>query len=488
MITLNKNKFYFFKILRNFLAILLFITILLQETFPVSAAVIDYQAEWESRKSLPVQSNENVNWPAGPLIGAKSAILIEANSGTILYAKNIDEKMYPASTTKILTALLAVENSQMDEIVSYSQEAVFSIEPGSSNMGMDTGQEITMEQSLYGLLVGSANEAANAIGEHISGDSASFASLMNTRAKEIGCKNSNFVNANGLFDENHYTTAYDLAIIAKEFFKNDLLCKMSNTATYNIPPTAKQPDDIIVHSKNKLLAGKQYGYDYLVGSKTGFTSKCRQTLVSCARKDGLSLICVVMQEESPGQFLETLDLFNYGFSNFKKVNISENETHYSIDSKDFLKTDSDVFGNSDSFLSINSDDYVVMPTTAEFSDLTSVLSYDKDDSAKVASIDYSYNDVYVGSASVDLDILPEESNPFSEDNITLIDTPQEKAAQNLVFVNVKKIILAILIIAGALILLIMIRAVINAYQFDKRSRARRRKKHSRPRSRFRDFD
>lgn len=166
--------------------VVLAVLLCLQNSLSVHATV-DYSAEAEARKSLPVQTNQIENWPDGPAIGAEGAILMEASTGTILYAKNIDEKLFPASTTKILTALIAAENSDMNEDVTFSHDAVFSIERGSSNMGMDVGEVITMEQALYGLLVNSANESANAIAEHVGGSIDGFVDMMNDKAAELGC-------------------------------------------------------------------------------------------------------------------------------------------------------------------------------------------------------------------------------------------------------------------------------------------------------------
>ena len=287
----------------------------------------EYQQQMEERKSLPIQSNEIANWPEGPAIGAESAILMEMNTHTILYAKNIHEEMYPASTTKIMTCLLSAQNCNLDEKVTFSHNAVYGVPSDGSNMGIDEGEVITMEQAMYGILVGSANEAASAVGEHVAEalgkepTQEAFAQIMNDKAKELGCENTHFVNANGLFDENHYTSAYDLALIGCEFFNNELLCKMSSTSHYNIPPTDTQPDDIWINSKNQLYKGKEHAYPYLLGSKTGFVSQARQTLVSGAEKDGMKLVCVVFMEESPNQFTDTIQLFNYGFENFEKVDM-----------------------------------------------------------------------------------------------------------------------------------------------------------------------
>lgn len=435
--------------------------------------------EAEARKSLPIASNSYENWPNGPALGAQSAILVEANTGTILYAKNVNDRLFPASVTKILTALLAVENSKMEEIVNYSHEAVFSIEPGSSNIGMDVGEKITMEQSLYGLLVNSGNECANAIGEHIAGSINDFVDMMNKKAKELGCLDTNFVNTNGLPADNHYTSAYDLSLIAREFFKNELLCKMSNTESYYIPQCATQPDDdLYIHSKNKLLKGRSYEYDYLVGSKTGYTNTSRQTLVSCAQKDGLKLICVILKEESPSQYTDTIDLFNYGFQNFTKVNISENEVTYSFESTDFFNANQDVLGDSAPTLSLDQDAYIILPNTASFDKTESTLSYDQKKSNIIATIDYTYNGIPVGSVTVSV-----KSNAKKKSELTPAGfdnsgggNASEKREENVLFINVTRVFLIIILISGILITIFVTKSLINNYQFSKKRNAHKKRK------------
>lgn len=452
-------------------------SLFLQGTVPVYAT-IDYKAEAEARKNLPVQTNQIENWPDGPAIGAEGAILMEASTGTILYAKNIDEKLYPASTTKILTALIAAENSDMNEDVTFSHDAVFSIERGSSNMGMDAGEVITMEQALYGLLVNSANESANAIAEHISGSMEAFADKMNETAARLGCKNSHFVTTNGLHDDNHYTTPYDLALIARAFFSNELLCKMSSTKSYYIPQSPTQPDDdLYLNTHNQFLTTSRFAYEYYLGGKTGFTSVARQTLVSAAQKDGMRLICVIMKEESPDQFQDTLDLFQYGFDNFQLLNVSENEAAYKVDNSDFFTTDNDIFGNSKPILSMNTQDSIVLPKTAEFSDAESELTYDNisDDSA-VATISYSYHGVPIGTATIDLAMDEQAAYDFETPALVNEKEPVAKAPEEKVFfINVKRVIFWILGIAGVLILLILLLAFFNSYHFSERRRRRRRR-------------
>ena len=471
------------------ICIIMCITNLFIQAKPVYADT-DYAQEAENRKSLPIQSNQIENWPQGPQIGAGGAILMEANTGTILYAKNIDDRFYPASTTKILTSLVAIENSEMNETVSFSQEVVFSIGKGTSNMGMDVGQTISMEQCLYGILVYSANEVCNAVGEHIAGSIEGYVDMMNQKALELGCTNSHFVTTNGLHDENHYTTPRDLATIACAFFSNQTLTKMSNTNHYYIPPTATQPDDIDLWTHNSLTAGT-YPYDGYIGGKTGFTSDSRQTLVSCAERNGIKLICVIMQEESPNQFLDTIALFDYGFNNFQKVNIAENETNYTISDSDLFNTDSDLFFSNDPIIKIDPSDNVIIPNTITFADLTSTLSYEtaglEGSDSLLATIQYQYQGQNVGKASITLTPAVNSSQFESDAKIVsanAIDAPENTfGGGKIIFINILKVIGIIILILVLLIISIFTYAFCKNYNFARRRRSRinrkrRRKSHT----------
>ncbi|MCM1136575.1 MAG: D-alanyl-D-alanine carboxypeptidase, partial [Clostridium sp.] len=429
--------------------------------------VNDYQAAAEERKSLPIQTNEIENWPAGPAIGAESAILLEANTGIILYAKNIDEKLYPASTTKLMTCLLAAENCKMNEIVTFSHDAVFSIELGSSNIGIDENEAMPMEECLYGILSASANEVANAVAEHIAGSTEAFAKMMNEKAAELGCKNTHFVNAHGLHDENHYTSAYDLAVIAKAFFQNELLSRIGNTASHHFEPTDTQPDDFYSRNKHKLITG-EIPYEGIKGGKTGFTSNSRQTLVTCAEQGGMKLICVVMKEESPEQFYDTIKLFDYGFTNFSIVNVKENETNYSIQNAAFFNISNDIFGNSDPILALNPDSYLIMPKTAMFDELDSHISYDTAEPNQVAVIDYYYHDSYVGTATVDL--AGEALSSYEFTDAAPLPEENQKEEPNTIIVNIKTILIAVLSIAALLIAVCVARSFVRNYNFLSRNK------------------
>ncbi len=367
----------------------------------VQAEPVDYRALAESNKLMTVESNEIAGWPQGPAVSAKSAILVEANTGTVLYEKNVHERLYPASTTKILTAYIARQHSALDEMVEYSADAINSINWWEdANIGIKIGDSLTMEQSLYALMVGSANECANAIGEHVSGSIPAFVELMNQTAQELGCADSHFVTTNGKHDDEHYTTAYDLMLIARQYFADELLCKMSSTPSYVMPQSPTLSQELTASTKNNLLPGKDYAYEYLVGSKTGYTSIARQSLVSCAEKDGLKLVCVVMQDESPMQFTDTISLFNYGFSNFNATNAAEHDMTYSVRNNSSFITEGNIFGNNEPILFIDPDARVVLPANLSLADVTSRLTYEGLTGNQAALIHYSYQGQDLGTAPI----------------------------------------------------------------------------------------
>ena len=255
-------------------------------------------------------------------LNAEAAILIDAMTGEILYEKNSNKKEYPASITKIMTALLAFECGKMDEIITFSHNAVFGIEPGSSHIALQENEQMTMEQAMYALLLRSANESALGIAEQIDSSVEKFAEHMTARAKELGCNNTNFVNPNGLHNENHYTTAYDMALIAKEVLKFDEFKKMIQTTYYEIPPTNKQEETRYLYAQHQMIKPpSKYVYEGCEGGKTGFTDEAQNTLVTYAKRDNTELIAVVLKCKGAQHYEDTIKLFDYGFSNYKTVEL-----------------------------------------------------------------------------------------------------------------------------------------------------------------------
>lgn len=332
----------------------------------------DYMAEREKRKSEPIQTNSTAGWPEGPRVGAAGAVIMDADSGEILYGKNIYKHLYPASITKLMTALLAYENLDLADHITFSENAVYGIESGSSNIGMDVGQSITVEEALYGLLIASANEVAIALGEKVSGSEKDFADLMNERARQLGCENTNFVTLNGLHDRNHYTCAYDMALIARQIYQHTDLIRYMSDYNYHFVKSEKQPDDFWISNTNDFLTGEME-YDGIVGGKTGYTDQARETLVTFAEREDVHLICVIIKEEPPYEYYDTIDLLNYAFDNFTKVNIKESERKYTLSSPDFLSFGPDIFGKSEPAYRIEETSSLMIPKKASFSNLDSEI-------------------------------------------------------------------------------------------------------------------
>lgn len=474
------------------------LTMFLSQEHTVLADRLTPEERLEIQRAIPIESNQVPNWPAGPVVGADSAILIEAETGTILYEKNIHQREYPASTTKILTALIASERCDLDEIVTFSHDAVFDTPRDSSHIAMDVGQELTMEQCLNAMLIRSANEVCFATAEHITGttDWSVFADIMNERAGELGCLNSHFANPNGLPDENHYTTAYDLAMIGRAFFANEMLCKITLTRRMEFPATEKLPQGKLEVNLMKIIPGGEYAYEYLVGCKTGYTDDARSCLVSCAEKDGLKLICVVMKDEAPYQYEDTISLFNYGFSNFDKVNVSQAETKYNIDDSNMFYSGNDIFGSSQSLLALNKDDYIILPRTASFEDVDSAISYDTGNPDQAAVIRYTYHGADIGSVRVNFTL--DDSDSYIFDSFTDENTAasrEETADKPVVFVNILKVLGIVFGIVIFIFIILLIRAFLKNYEFShknnrrtwRRDRKRRKKAAKRP-DKFKDYD
>lgn len=255
-----------------------------------------------------------------PSLISKAAILMDSKSGKILYHKNESEKMYPASTTKILTAILTLENCNLDETITVSYDAVMSIPEGYSSADLQIGEQVTVEQLLQLLLVHSANDAANVLAEHVGGSVESFVSMMNTKVHELGLSHTHFTNAYGLHDDNHYTTAQDLAIIMNYCIKNEDFRRIAGSASCTLPATNKYGTRKYTSTNELIIPNNSNYYPYLTAGKTGYTSQAGDCLVSCSYKDDLELICVVLGGKTINgvstRFSETKTLYQYGYHNY----------------------------------------------------------------------------------------------------------------------------------------------------------------------------
>ncbi|MGE5472938.1 MAG: D-alanyl-D-alanine carboxypeptidase family protein [Ignavibacteriales bacterium] len=258
-----------------------------------------------------------------PVVDSPSIILIDSKTGQILYEKNSNQKLYPASITKVMTALITLEKCKLDDKVIASKNAVFSIEPGSSTASFQPDEVLTVEQLLYALLLNSANEAANILAEHISGSAENFANLMNARANELGAINTHFVTPNGLHNDNHYTTAHDMSLIARQAMTIPKFREIVSTVKYNMPPTNKYPktDKFFLNSNKLINQSNENYYEYATGVKTGYTVKAGHTLIASASKNGIELITVSMNSKVGSgklqNYTDSIKLFDYAFKNYK---------------------------------------------------------------------------------------------------------------------------------------------------------------------------
>ncbi|MBR6702185.1 MAG: D-alanyl-D-alanine carboxypeptidase [Clostridia bacterium] len=303
----------------------------------VSADEITYSAS-SSGEAVRFEYNPAEQAVPGnlPETGCRAAYLADPETGKVLYEKNAFEKMYPASTTKILTALLVLENCSLTETATVSRTALDSTPKGYSTAGMKAGEEFSVYTLLQALLIPSANEAAFVLAEHVSGSAAAFAKLCNKRAKELGCKSLHFVNPNGIHDENHYCCAYDLYLIAKECRKYEAFNEIVKTKYFTVPAT-----DICTYENrsysntNEMLlpSSKAYYYPDCTGIKTGHTTPAGECLVSSCSRDNMNLICVVLGGKINAyglneRFTDTKKLFDFAFENYSYRTVSTAGTVY----------------------------------------------------------------------------------------------------------------------------------------------------------------
>lgn len=264
-------------------------------------------------------------------LSSEAVLIMESSTGKVIYEKNGYEKKYPASTTKILTGILAIEHCNLDEMATASEFAINSIPSGYSTANIQIGETLSVKDLLYALMLQSANESAVILAEHISGSQEAFADLMNEKAKEIGCENTHFVNPNGIHNADHYTTAHDLALIADYAMKNETFRDIVKTTSFTLPATSAYPSEARTYTNtNNLIIydnrnrPDNYYYEYATGIKTGYTSAAKNCLVSSATKNGIQYICVVLgasittgnSGSISHRYVDTIALFNYAFDNF----------------------------------------------------------------------------------------------------------------------------------------------------------------------------
>lgn len=371
-----------------------------------------------------------INWPAYPDIVAEAGVLIEVNSGSVIYDKNCHNKMYPASITKIMTTLLAIENGNLTDSVTYYPYDV-TLESGAASIGRKPGDTLSLKDTLYGVMLASANECANAAGEYVARNSKAyndkiaelsasgqpydesqiaisvFADMMNDRAAKAGALGTHFCNPNGLFDENHYTTPYDMAMIMRQAIKNQEFLNIESSTSYEIPATSTNPALTVAQRHKMFYKNNPNYYEGVFAGKTGYTDQSGSTLVTCATRNGITLISVVMKSNAENVCNDTKALLDYGFNNFYVTPISDNSNIFSFDSHDNIANIDSIFDDNSNNIRISSDGTAILPVGVNLSDCKTSISFDDIANSPydntVAKLHYSYNNVETGSTYLILD-------------------------------------------------------------------------------------
>lgn len=368
-------------------------------------------------------------WPSDTGVLADIGIAVDADSGAVLFGQGIHELTPPASITKLLTALVVVENSSMDDMVTFSYDAVNNVESGSGNKkNIAEGDKLSVKDCLYLLLLQSSNQAANALAEHVAGSRDAFADMMNEKVKELGCTDgTHFANPSGLNDDTQVVSAYDMAIIAQAAFNNSDVLEISSTKSYKLAPTQNNPSGATCANEHRLIitddeTSELYCPEAKAG-KTGYTSLAGNTLVTYGEKDGRRVISVVLKgQPSPNYFLDGKNLLQFGFANFQNVSIPDNEMKYvtgeetvSINGADFQPDE----------LELESGAVITLPKDAAFSDASMELVTELPEQhpeRAIALLQYTYNDRKIGQAYL---LAKEGSLPASSEE-TDGAAPEEK--------------------------------------------------------------
>lgn len=446
-------------------------------------------------------------WPKGPdkgSLSSASAIVMELSTGTVLYSKNIHKKHYPASITKIMTSLLTLENSSPSDVVTFTEAEAHGIETGSSSMYCVPGEKFTIEQVLYGIMLQSANEMCLVAADHVAGSVDKFVEMMNQRVAQLGLKDTHFMNPNGLHNDDHYTSAYDMACIAREAWKNPSFQKICGTRTYQVKSTNKRKASEILGGQllnhhqmiNGYETSSRYEKDYVIGGKTGYTSMAHSTLVTFAEKDGMQLVSVIMKGNSskqgePNEYTDTTRILDYAFEKFSKHAVNGENSDVN---ENLFNTFDSYFNADQSPLRLSAESAVILPKGVALRKAKQQIQYDnsvklQDGENVIGTVKYTYDGRMVGSTDIIYDStksashLDEASRRIVDSEIRQIKTNNKKHAVILQklsgikysFYNMVSFFRdrVILVIVAALVLLLIVLLVLN-YRMNSRRKRRSR--------------
>ena len=456
----------------------------------------------------PIETNDIPGWPQGDPVQAASAIVMDLDNGVILYGKGIYDAHYPASITKTMTALVAIENGGDLDASFTCGEEVYDIEADSSNAGIQPGEELTLRQALYGLMHESANDLGNAIAVYIAGSVPAFADMMNSKAESLGCVNTHFVNPHGLHNDDHYTCAYDMALIGRAAWNQPVLRQIMGESESSIPPTNKTEETRYFANHHRMTQKDSENYQsWCMGGKTGFTQKAWNTLITFGSEDDFNLVCVLLHGNGADRnYKETANLINYGFREFthEEVTLGENApTFYQLmkmDMPDFDKRICRSEALKQKVLRPDRPAYLTVPVGTDVNTLER-----KGDGKTVGRIDFRQDGWYVGTGSVTLEAFPgPEHYAFQEprDVEVIYAAQQQKRQEQLEAASVKEQMtvlveetvdstnafiqenkMMIAIICGFILLILLILIIILIRRLTRESRLRkRRRKEERMRS------
>lgn len=346
-----------------------------------------------------------VPWPDDTGVLSEAGIVVDYDSGAVLYGQNIHDQKAPASITKLLTALVVAENADLEDKVEFSHAAVYDVEGGSGNKhNMEEGDVLSVEECLYLLLLRSSNQAANALAEHVAGSIPAFAEMMNDKCEELGLTDSHFANPSGLNDDSQKTTAYDMAVIARAAFENPVVYEIDTTTRHHLPETINNPNGATLNAEHKLLITEdpesEFYYPYALAGKTGYTSVAGQTLVTLAEYGNRKLIAVTMKSTDKTHYSDTIALLNFGFNEFKNENIAKHEKSFS-QGDTIIDLGNGAYKASD--LTVDPDAVVTLPENGYITDAERTVETDLPANAPggaVARICYRWDDRLIGSAYV----------------------------------------------------------------------------------------
>lgn len=351
---------------------------------------------------LPVTAFAKPEWPADTGVQSEAGIVMDMDSGTVLFGQQLHVQKTPASITKVLTALVVVEHADLDAVITYSHDAVYNVESGSGNKNaIEEGDQMTVRDALHHMLLTSSNQSANALAEYVGGSRDGFVELMNEKAAELGCVDSHFANPSGLNDEAQRTTVYDMALIGKAAYENETLLEIASATSYRLPATANNPDGVTVYMEHQMLKeSSEFYYPGTITGKTGYTSIAGQTLITYARKDEREQIAVTMRSTEFTHYSDTIGLMDFGFRRFQNIRIADQETSYTAGSQP-IELGGRSYEPSD--LSLDADAVITIPKDAVFADaqkqvITNLPETHPDGAA--ALLCYTYNDRKVGECYI----------------------------------------------------------------------------------------